>query len=126
MAELVAHFLHFLNDEVGAIVEFYVWFMLMQVADNRRGSVHAMDSMEASREALLELKMRQEGLLLFLRDLARTAPQGRFEYADEAGIPSYPVDVVLGQLLRFIDAAIPAREVLQQVVLKAYALRSKL
>ena len=60
------------------------------------------------------------------KDLARTAPHGRYVNADEAGIPSYPVDVVLGQLQRFVDVAVPFSEVLQQVVLEAHALRSRL
>ena len=82
--------------------------------------------MEASREARLEVKMRQEGVTLSLRNLGRTSPQGRYVNADEAGVPSYSVDVVLGQLQRFIDVAIPASEVLQHVVIEANTLRSRL
>ena len=37
------------NQKVGAIVEFYVWFKLMKVADNRWGSVHGSLPRSASR-----------------------------------------------------------------------------
>ena len=104
------------------------------VLEVHQEAMEAMQAMEHLREALLEVHQLKlpnlahswEGILLSLRALARTAPQGNYYQAVEAGVPSYPVYVVLGLLQLLIDGLCPASEGLAQVLLEATALRSRL